>query len=100
MDNSVQLIFSILDSKAGAFGPPFLARSKGEAMRSMDKLVNEPKGSQLVADYPEDFVLYLIGEFDAQLGAILPVGKLESVCKGTDFVRQVPYAPVARGSSD
>lgn len=87
MDNSVQLILSILDTKANVFGPIFLARSKGEALRTFDQIVNDKRGDgSLIALYPDDYVLHCLGTFDAFKGVV--VGSvLESIARGTDFVR-------------
>ena len=60
--------FSIRDAKAGVFNTPFFQKSIGEAERNFDKLCKD--SSSMVAQYPDDFDLYLIGEYDDQSGNI------------------------------
>lgn len=92
MDNSVQLICSILDTKANVFGPIFLARSKGEAIRTFDQVVNDKRGEgTVISQYPDDFVLHCLGSFDAVKG-IVHGGILENIARGTDFVKHAPVS--------
>lgn len=62
-------MYSVLDSKARAFSPPFLARNDYEAQRMFEDVVAKPG---LVRDHAEDFALYRIGSFDAEKGFIAP----------------------------
>lgn len=55
-------IFATWDSKAEAFLQPFFFLSKGQAIRSFDDAVNDPK-SQMCA-HAEDFSLFHLGSFD------------------------------------
>jgi hypothetical protein len=53
---------AIHDQKVGAFMQPFFVRSRGEAMRTFVDAVhdsNSPFGK-----HPEDFVLFLLAEYD------------------------------------
>ena len=59
-------IYTILDSKAGAFNLPFFQKTHGEAERNFNALVNDNKS--LVSQYPEDFDLYYLGEYDDETG--------------------------------
>jgi len=63
-------VYSIFDSKAGIFNPPFYQKNAGEASRSFSKIVNEPKS--LINEFPEDYVLIEIGTFDDEKGIIEP----------------------------
>ena len=60
--------FSIRDAKAGVFNTPFFQKSIGEAERNFDKLVKDP--TSMVAQYPDDFDLYYLGDYDDQSGNI------------------------------
>lgn len=55
------LCFAIMDKKVGAFERPFFAKHVAEVSRSIQQQIN--KGDTGFALYPEDFALYLIGEF-------------------------------------
>ena len=57
-------IFTVYDSKSGAYMRPFYARSKGEAIRSFTTEVNSGSDTSLVAQYPADFTLFHLGSFD------------------------------------
>jgi len=59
-------IFTIRDSKGEMYNTPFFRRTIGDAERTFHELVNDDKTS--VSKYPDDFDLYLIGDFDDQTG--------------------------------
>lgn len=55
-------MFTVLDTKVGAYSSPFYSRSKGEALRSFSDTVKSPE--HLFAKHPEDYVLFELGSFD------------------------------------
>jgi hypothetical protein len=55
-------MFSVFDSKIGAFHIPFYARSTGEAVRMFSQAVSDP--NSVVANHPGDFTLFEVGVFD------------------------------------
>lgn len=63
----VKRIYSILDSKAGLFGPLMAFHRDGEAMRALDATVNSKQDSQ-ISKHPEDFRLFFVGTFDEESG--------------------------------
>lgn len=63
-------MFSIRDSKGEIFNPPYYAKTHGEALRSFKTLSNDPKST--INQYPEDFDLYFLGEYDDQTGKLKP----------------------------
>lgn len=65
-------IYSLRDSKAEAYLPPFFLDSKGLALRTIGDAVNRPQQANPVADHPEDFALFFLGLFDELTGAIVP----------------------------
>ena len=71
-------VYSIKDTK-GAFGAPFLAQNDQLAARNVKTSINGQKGIP-ESLYPEDFELWLIGEFDEVTGIIQPV-ELLCVCR-------------------
>lgn len=56
------------DSKVGAYLQPFFMRSKGEATREWESVVNNPETQ--FHKYPGDFTLFEIGIFDEETGNI------------------------------
>lgn len=61
-------IYTIFDRKAVAHHAPFYARSDGEAMRVV--MESMQPGSKLV-QWPDDYHLYGLGQFDDQTGIIV-----------------------------
>lgn len=59
-------VYSIKDQKAEVFNSPFFQTSHGESERNFHKLVNDSKST--VSQYPKDFDLYYLGEFDDNTG--------------------------------
>ena len=62
-------LYSIKDTKGG-FYPPEASDNDALAVRTIRGVVNSGKG--LLAQYPEDFELWYVGEFDNQTGIIAP----------------------------
>ncbi|AYP28836.1 MAG: nonstructural protein [Microviridae sp.] len=59
-------IFSIYDTKAGAWLDPFVSVNEAVAARHFENGTNQ-EGTNLYKN-PEDFTLYLIGEWDDETG--------------------------------
>lgn len=63
-------VFSVFDTKAKAFLPPFFMPEQGQALRIFTDAVNKPD-HQFHA-HPEDYALYDIGDFDDSKGILTP----------------------------
>lgn len=61
-------IFSVYDKKAVAYNAPFYFHQKGQAIRAFEDAVNDPQSPFF--KHPEDFALFLIGEWDDTTGLI------------------------------
>jgi len=61
-------IFSVRDRAIDAYGQPFYATSVGGAVRSFSDEVNRPAENNQLAKHPEDFDLFLLGEYDDSTG--------------------------------
>jgi hypothetical protein len=66
-----QQIYSIHDSKAEAFLPPFFLNNKHLAIRAFTDGINDPNTS--LYKHPEDYSLFHLGEFDDDTGSIVPI---------------------------
>ena len=77
-------IYTIRDSKAEVFLPPFTFRTDGEAIRAFDDSVQKP-GTAL-HDHPEDFFLYKVGVFNQDAGFVETLKPVSLGC-GADFVK-------------
>lgn len=62
------LLCSVFDSKVGAYAAPFCARTKGEAIRSFEQACRD--ASLPFQKYPADYRLFLIGEYDDNIGSV------------------------------
>lgn len=55
-------IFTVHDSRAEAYLPPFYMRTKGEAIRAFETTVKDTNSQ--FNKYPQDYTLVELGEFD------------------------------------
>lgn len=60
--------FSVRDIKAATYTAPYFAPSVGEASRQFIRLAKDPQS--MVGQFPEDFELFEIGEYDSDSGAL------------------------------
>lgn len=74
---------SIRDDKIGAYMNPQFFRSTGEAERSFTSLVNDPQSQ--VANYPDDFCLFELGEFDDSTGELRQYDQARSLGLAAHF---------------
>lgn len=80
-------MYSVRDAKASVFHPPYFNRSHGEAERNFDQLVNDPKSVQ--CQYPEDWDLYHLGEYDDESGQMSTLPSPKHLIKAVDVKRQI-----------
>lgn len=71
--------FSIRDAKAEVFNTPYFKSTHGEAERDFRTAVNDPKTK--LNQYPEDFDLYYLGEYDDQSGNFVSLKTPQHVVK-------------------
>ena len=64
--NKTHIVFSIYDTKAESFSPPFTHITTGLGLRFLETLCNEAHTT--VAKFPEDHTLFRIGEWDERKG--------------------------------
>lgn len=84
------LAFALYDTKAQFFSSPMFFGARGQALRAMIELGGDL--STTVGRHPADFVLYEIGEFDDQSGALHPLpprslGPVQALLPGSPPVR-------------
>ena len=82
-------IFSVYDTIAKAWLPPFYYHNEGLAIRTFADCVNSEQ-HQFGAN-PSDYTLFHIGEWDDHDGKITPT-EPESIGNGTKFIRQEQQA--------
>lgn len=65
-------IFSVYDKKARIYDRPFSVPSDAHAARSFQQEVNRADENNMLYQYPDDYTLYHIGDFDTEVGKITP----------------------------
>ena len=80
----IQFIYTIHDSKALAFLPPFYLHNKNMAQRSFGDAVNDIETQ--FNKHPEDYSLWEIGEFDDQTGEIIYYTPHHALGSGLDYI--------------
>lgn len=86
---AIRKMFSIRDTKVGTYNAPGYKLTAGEAERDFRTIVNDPKSGPL-HDYPEDFDLFEIGEFDDQTGKIKTLDTPHHIAKAADVKQTRP----------
>lgn len=67
------VICVMYDLKGQCYGKPFFCKSEGDAVRGFSAVVNDHSNESLISKYPEDFTLFIVGEFDPESGDVLPL---------------------------
>jgi len=80
-------VYAVKDLAIQAFGDCFLTRAPGEAVRSFQDEANRTDGKSAVAQHPEDYELYKIGEYDDQTGKLVALYEPEFVARAKDLIR-------------
>lgn len=66
-------VFCVLDSKTAVFGRPWFEQQEASAIRGFADAVNDSSNTNnLWNKHPEDFSLYVIGEYDDEKGDLIP----------------------------
>lgn len=88
-------VFAVMDSAVGAFMDPFVAPSVNFATREFGRAVNTD-GTQF-NQYPEDYILFYIGQFDPMTGVLIPQ---DAVSLGVAITFVNPAGPVLADMED
>lgn len=78
-------IFSIRDAKAMYFNTPYFQKTHGEAERNFQSLVNDEKST--IFQYPDDFDLYYLGEYDDNTGVLESLDTPQHVQKAVNLLK-------------
>lgn len=66
-------VLAVFDSKAGFFGQPFFEQREAAGVRAFGDAVNDSSNpANQWNKHPEDFQLFMIGEFDNESGELIP----------------------------
>lgn len=80
-------IYSIHDSKSEAYLQPFFMRTKAEAIRSFQSATKDTTSP--FSQYPADFTLYELGEFDELSSSIVTHAKPVHLANAAEFTNQI-----------
>lgn len=81
-------VYSIRDAKAEVFNTPFYQKTHGEAERNFRTLVND--GKSTVNQFPEDFDLYYLGQYDDNEGKFECLDTPQHVIKAIQLKDEKP----------
>ena len=77
-------IYAVKDLATQAFGNPFVTRAQGEAMRSFTDEANADPQKSAIAQHPDDYELYKLGEYNDDTGEITSI-KPELIARAKDL---------------
>jgi hypothetical protein len=81
-------IYSVYDSKAEAYLPPFFLPTKAAALRAFGDAAVDPKHQ--FAAHPEDYTLFELGTYEETTGSITPHEAKIGLGSALDFRRETP----------
>jgi hypothetical protein len=80
----IQNIYTIFDTAASAFNPPFYMHNDGMAFRAFSDNVNDEKS--IISKHPEQFILFKLGEYDDSEAMFDLLDTPRPLCKGIELV--------------
>lgn len=83
-------IFSVYDSKAEAYLPPFYAHNAAVARRTMEQAVTDPNHN--FRRYAEDYTLFEVGQFDDSTGNFIDLQPKKSLGNALHIKAQADQA--------
>ena len=81
--SSNQLIFTVYDTKAETYMPPFFVPSKGLAIRAFEDCINSQ--DHHFGKHPADYTLFSLGHFDTDHGEFILTDRI-SIGNGVEFI--------------
>jgi hypothetical protein len=89
----IYLVFSVHDSKADAFLPPFILPKEAMALRAFSDCVNSE--DHQFGKNPEDYTLFELGSFNDETGQYLLHRSIISKGNGLEFRLKIPTTEVS-----
>lgn len=82
------ILIAVRDQKSYGFTQPFTAPGKGIAIRSWaDQLQDPDNAKNDQVRHPEDFTLWILGEYDDEHGIITPCVP-QQIAEASDWVKK------------
>lgn len=79
-------VISVFDKGAAVYGPPFFVRHIAEARRSVQQALRDK--NTMLAQYPEQFVVFRLGTFDDAKG-VFEQSQAEILCEVSELATEV-----------
>lgn len=79
-------VLACYDSKAGVYSTPFFQPTVNTGMRAFSDAANTPDHS--INKHPEDYCLFLLGDWDDETGVFTPLADPKSLGKATNFKKE------------
>lgn len=86
--NPIVNLYGVMDIKAGRFFPPFTSENDQTAARAFAQM-SRSEGS-IIAQNPEDFRLFLLGDFDPNDGQIDTPNSPVFIADASEYFRTQP----------
>lgn len=78
----IHYVFTVRDSAANLYNPPFYARTAGQAQRDFDHMIQNGEGAAQA--HPGDFELYMLGTYNDETGEFNIMAHAELIRRGKD----------------
>lgn len=78
--------YAIFDTKSLMYYPPFYSHTDNAAIRQLSDEVNSP--NNMIGSHPADYILFFIGTYDDQKGALAPAFPLVHVVDAVGLVKR------------
>lgn len=65
-------IFAVYDIQVGSYLRPFFAQTKGQVIRELADVVNDPEKKVQFAKHPSDYALFELATFDDETAKVEP----------------------------
>lgn len=82
-------LYSVKDVKSGIFASPFVSENEQTASRALQTTLFTSQDS-LLKMYPEDYILYQIGQFDNETGFVVPE-ELQRIANCCELINQFKH---------
>ena len=83
----LQYIVSVKDRAAEVFTRPFFVPHRNVAVRDFTDEINRAAADNPLNKHPDDFDLYLLGQFDDTVGSFIREGAPTVLVRGKDVVQ-------------
>lgn len=95
-------MYSVYDRKTLTYLPPYFSVTDGSAVRMLSGELQDPKS--MLSRHPNDYVLFFVGEFNDQDGAVAPAHPLVHIIDCQALVaamqQEIPFPVTATNGKD